>query len=119
MSTQDWVTLATYSWISEAEVVRGALESAGIEAFIPEAYTSTINPIMTGVQVRVQVREFALEEARSLLTTSQVEDPCTKCGKNNFKLIPIGFRGWLQFILCSLLMIPMKRNARKICVNCV
>ena len=120
MSNQDWATVATYNWISEAEVVKGALESAGIDAFIPEEHTSTINPIITGVQVRVQVRESTLEEARALLNAkiSQPKEICPKCGTDRVKLVPIGFKGWVQFMFCSLLMIPMRRNSQKICANC-
>jgi Putative prokaryotic signal transducing protein len=123
--SEDWVTVAQCSWLPEAMVLKSMLENSGIEAFIPEQFISTINPGVTGVQVRVQVRESFVEEAKRLIEDSR--DPalaehakkCPDCGSTEVKISPIGVRGWLSFIACALVMVPMSAGrSRKVCGGC-
>jgi len=60
-----WVTLTTIPSREELGVVRGMLESAGIECFCPEQVMSSYYGI--GMQARVQVRSSQLVDAQALL----------------------------------------------------
>jgi hypothetical protein len=117
--------------------LKTALESSGIEAFIPEEHISTINPGVTGVQVRVQVRSSQAEDARALVLdtessskgssknpgqssnlTDETSAKCKVCGNTGVRTSPVGIKGYFLFILCALIMIPMKSNQTKVCAHC-
>jgi hypothetical protein len=118
---ENWVTIASLNWLPEAEVLKTFLQSQGIEAFIPEEHISTINPIMTGVQVRVQVRTSSVEEAKVLLQKFQPDlrkPKCPSCGGEDIRVKPIGVKGWAQFLVCALMAVPMKGSSKKVCGSC-
>ena len=60
------VVLAEYNTISEAEISKSMLDSAGIWSPIRNEYMSTIYPIGT-MPAQLVVRESDLESARALL----------------------------------------------------
>jgi hypothetical protein len=120
--------------LAEAQILKTALESSGIEAFIPEEHISTINPGVTGVQVRVQVRSSQVEDARVLVLDSnkgsskrssrssnladETSVKCKVCGNEGVRTSPLGIKGYLLFILCALIMVPMKSHQSKVCAHC-
>jgi hypothetical protein len=118
---ENWVTIASYTWPPEAQILKGYLESAGIEAFIPEQHTSAINPMATAMQIRVQVRESEVESARALLLElhpTQKKSACPKCKSEEVVTTPLGIKGWVQFVLCALAVVPMRRAHRQVCGSC-
>lgn len=134
---EDWVTIADFNWLAEAQILKTALESSGIKAFIPEEHISTINPGVTGVQVRVQVRSSQVEDAQALVrdterstknaaknlnsssnSTDGSSTKCQTCGNSDVRVSPIGIQGWFSFILCALIMVPMKSHQKKVCAHC-
>jgi hypothetical protein len=135
-NVEDWVTIADFNWLAEAQILKTALESSGIEAFIPEEHISTINPGVTGVQVRVQVRSSQVEDATALVEETQKaaassqekygqeksspgkSSKCQTCGNTGVKVSPVGIKGFLLFILCALVMVPMKSHQKKVCAHC-
>ena len=60
------VVLAEYNTITEAEISKSMLDSAGIWSTIRNEYMSTISPIGT-MPAQLVVRESDLESARALL----------------------------------------------------
>ena len=60
------VVLAEYNTITEAEISKSMLDSAGIWSTIRNEYMSTIYPIGT-MPAQLVVRESDLESARALL----------------------------------------------------
>lgn len=60
------VVLAEYNTITEAEISKSMLDSAGIWSTIHNEYMSTIYPIGT-MPAQLVVRESDLESARALL----------------------------------------------------
>jgi hypothetical protein len=127
---EDWVTIADFNWLAEAQILKTALESSGIEVFIPEEHISTINPGVTGVQVRVQVRESQAEDARAFVDDTQKDvsssskkaggqsEKCSVCGNSGVRVSPVGIKGYFLFILCALIMVPMKSHQKKVCAHC-
>jgi len=113
----------------EAQVLKTALESSGIEAFIPEEHIGTINPGVSGVHVRVQVRESQVDDAKALVldtqnssrSTEKLENEtakCKVCGNTGVRTSPVGVKGYFLFVLCALIMIPMKSHQSKVCAHC-
>lgn len=66
-------TLATFSDLAQAQIVKAALEDAGIAAFIPDELTAQNAPpfVWAGGGFRLQVAEADAEEARALLAALQ------------------------------------------------
>lgn len=66
MKDETMVVLAEYNSITEAEIAKSMLDSAGIWSMIRNEYMSTIYPIGT-MPAQLVVRESDLESARALL----------------------------------------------------
>lgn len=122
-----WRTVETFSWLSEALVLKGMLESAGLEANIPEQHTATIHPIATAMQVRVQVRASKFEEAVRLMNNQEEEQEdepaeeastCPRCGGTSFQTTELRNRNLMTAILGFLFMIPMRPRHAQVCTNC-
>ena len=73
------VTLTSYLTVHDAEVARGVLEAAGIDAVIAEENTSSIAPHLTRPGARLQVLEEQAAEAARILSepsaTTSSDDP--------------------------------------------
>ncbi|UCG38014.1 MAG: DUF2007 domain-containing protein [bacterium] len=68
------VTLSTHATVLEAELVRGRLLSAGIEAHIHAPHANALYPGVLG-EVRLQVSREDLDMARRILAGALDEDP--------------------------------------------
>ncbi len=66
MQDDSLVVLAEYNTVTEAEIAKSMLDSAGIWSTIRNEYMSTIYPIGT-MPAQVVVRADELEKARTLL----------------------------------------------------
>jgi hypothetical protein len=118
---ENWITLATFNWLPEAEILKGLLESEGIETFIPEHHLSTIDPMAIGRVIRVQVRAPDFENANGIYREFQPESTeaqCPSCGSADLVETPLGVRGWVEYILSALKMSPMTRHRKKFCRDC-
>lgn len=62
-------TLATFNDLAQAQIVKAALEDAGIAAFIPDELTAQSAPpfVWAGGGFRLQVPETGADDARALL----------------------------------------------------
>jgi hypothetical protein len=67
-----WVEVRNCIWLQEALVIRSLLDSAGIEAMIPDEYTLGVHPFYALALggVRVLVRASDLSRAVGLLDAS-------------------------------------------------
>lgn len=64
METNDsWVVVRSCSWLHEAQFLKSVLESAGIEAMIPDEYTLGVQPLygpaLGGVRVLVKAGDVS------------------------------------------------------------
>ena len=66
MKDETMVVFAEYNSITEAEIAKSMLDSAGIWSMIRNEYMSTIYPIGT-MPAQVVVREEDYEKARAML----------------------------------------------------
>ncbi|UCF88144.1 MAG: DUF2007 domain-containing protein [bacterium] len=69
--SDDFVTVSTHTTLVEAELVKGVLEAAGIEAFIHAPHANALYPGVLG-EVMLQVKEEDLERARDALEEGEV-----------------------------------------------
>ena len=67
------VTIRTCRDLAEAEIVKSALDAAGIEAFIPDENAASLYPsqVLDTDGVRVQVAADDAERAREVLDQAQ------------------------------------------------
>ena len=61
----EWVVAATRIWLHEALFLKSVLESAGIEAMIPNEYTLGVQPLYSNLLGGAQVLVRAEDKARA------------------------------------------------------
>jgi hypothetical protein len=61
----DWVVAATSTWLHEALFLKSVLESAGIEAVIPNEYTLGVQPLYSNLLGGAQVLVRAADKPRA------------------------------------------------------
>jgi hypothetical protein len=67
----DLVTVSTHTTMVEAELAKGVLEAAGIEAFIHAPHANALYPGVLG-EVMLQVKASDLEKAEEALEEGEV-----------------------------------------------
>lgn len=116
------VTLTTFSFISEALVLRSRLEYEGIPCFIPEEHTASIIPYSTAMKIRILVDRKDLEQASLILKDTQAgagneggitETPskCPNCGSEKTRHAASTFSNFFRAIIGLITMVPMRRKA--------
>lgn len=67
-----WVEVRSCHWLHEAQLLKSVLESAAIDALIPDEHTLGIQPLYGPALggVRILVRADDLQRARELLDTA-------------------------------------------------
>jgi hypothetical protein len=68
-----WVEVRNCNWLHEAQLIKSVLESAGIEAMIPDEHTLGVQPLYGAAfgGVRVMVRAGDLSRAIECLSEEQ------------------------------------------------
>ena len=61
----EWVVAATPTWLHEALFLKSVLESAGIEAMIPNEFTLGVQPLYSNLLGGAQVLVRAEDKARA------------------------------------------------------
>lgn len=88
----DMVLLTRLDSLDEAFMARAMLDSAGIDAFIPDEYTLQNSWVWTNALqgVRLMVPEDCVEDAREILKISKESEsvylkdtPCPSCGSEH------------------------------------
>ena len=69
MKTNNFVTVLTFTYQYEVAVIRGRLESEGIECFVQDEFTVQTNPLFSNAVggIKLQVRESDLERTVEIL----------------------------------------------------
>lgn len=85
--------IAEFQFTSEAHILKGKLEAAGVEVFMRDSHTIDADPLMSqalgGVKLFVHTTE--MEKAREILTDIHLfpvtdEAECAKCSKDKLEL---------------------------------
>lgn len=110
-----WRTIATYSFLAEAMGLRTRLESEGIRTFIPEEFTSSINPLATALQIRLQVGSEDFERSLTILgsDSNSEQSTCPDCGGDLKEQAGTQrAQNWLRAALGLLFALPMRAKNR-------
>ncbi len=69
MTSEDLVTVATFSDVAQAELARERLQLEGVQAFVLDDATGGVMPFMTNALggIRVQVKPEDADKAREIL----------------------------------------------------
>lgn len=91
-----FITVATFQYSSEAQIIKGRLESDGIEVFLADNYTIDTDPLVSNAigGVKLKVHHSDEVEARAILesiATTSLDDEgvpmrCPKCERENVQL---------------------------------
>ena len=60
-----FVTIATYQYSSEAQIIKGRLEADGVEVFLTDNYTIDTDPLVSNAIGGVKLKVYATDEARA------------------------------------------------------
>ena len=123
----NFVTVATFDNYIEANIILGKLHNEGIEAFLRDEYTVTIDPILTNAigGIKLTVMEQDAEEARGLLAAFAAEkkalQECPYCHSQNVEYIsnPAKSGNWFGAILSFFIAsyaVSIKKSYH--CFNC-
>lgn len=121
------VTIASFDNYIEANIVLGKLQNEGIQAFLRDEYTVTIDPFLTNALggIKLTVMERDADEARKMLALFVAEKrawlECPSCHSHNVEYIsnPAKSGNWLAAILSfsiSSYAVSVKKNYH--CFNC-
>lgn len=106
----EFVILETFNSYIDANLTLGRLESEGIDCWLKDEYTATIDPILTnaigGIKLMVAKEDFekATEILNAIKEARRKSFSCPYCGSHNIEYItsqkPIN---WLSSVLTWLL----------------
>lgn len=90
-------TLKIFSSIQESQIVKGRLESEGIEVFLFDANIATVNPLyinaVGGIKMKVRPNDF--ERACAFIVDSEMV-VCENCGSTNTMLVEPKNKGFFH-----------------------
>jgi hypothetical protein len=69
MNTDNYITVLTFSYPNEIAIIRGRLESEGIECFVQDELTVQVNPFYSNAigGIKLQVKESDLKQTVEIL----------------------------------------------------
>ncbi|CAN5298047.1 hypothetical protein BH09BAC2_BH09BAC2_04260 [soil metagenome] len=91
----DTVILRTFDNFFKANILLTRLRDAGIECYLKDEYTVTIDPLLSNAigGIKLIVPKHKLQEAEDMLQVFQIESEriirCPKCGNNDFVTVPV------------------------------
>lgn len=102
----DFIVLNAYSNYIEAHIAKGVLEEEGIQCWLKDENTVTIDPILTnavgGIKIMVAATEAqkAWDVLARLKNEQKLALTCPHCGSNNIELVssPRKAINWLSAI---------------------
>jgi hypothetical protein len=120
-SETNWQTIKTFANVIEAEIAKSLLDSEGIESFVRDAHTVSINMLYSNALggIRLDVKATDAERAIELLNqTFAVEAPvCEKCGSKNVSRVSASRRIAFFSFFAFGIPLPFSRK-RLVCKDC-
>ena len=102
----DIVVIKTFDEYVSAHIAMGRLKEDGIESWLKDEYTITVDPILTnalgGIKLMVvrEDAERAIEILRRVVNEARATHPCPVCGSKNIELVtsPRKASNWISMI---------------------
>jgi predicted RNA-binding Zn-ribbon protein involved in translation (DUF1610 family) len=123
----DFVVINSYGNYVDAHIAKGVLEEEGINCWLKDENTLTIDPILTNAVggIKLMVAETQAQRAADILRTLDAKSkslhPCPNCGSVNVELIttPRKASNWLS-ALWGFLTFSVAMPVEKVyhCFNC-
>ena len=125
------ITLARFQYSAEAQIVKGRIESEGIEAFLTDQYTIDTDPLVShaigGVKLKVwkkdkkqaeeilqNIAEFSLDDEGNAM-----ECPNCKSEKVRYYTSITDLQSFFSFIICLFVaVLPIHVSYKYRCENC-
>jgi hypothetical protein len=123
----DFIHVDTYSNYIEANIISGRLESEGINCWLKDENTVTIDPLLTNAigGIKLMVASSQVERAMELLREfkheKQSSHPCPKCSSINVEFVttPRKASNWFGVLFGALLTSFALSNSKVYhCFNC-
>lgn len=89
----DFIAINSYNNYVDAHIARGVLEEEGINCWLKDEHTVTIDPILTNAVggIKIMVYKDQAERAWDILSNLKKEQQlavtCPQCGSNNIELV--------------------------------
>ncbi|WP_179316601.1 putative signal transducing protein [Winogradskyella undariae] len=126
-----FVTIARFQYSSEAEIMKGRLESDGIQVFLKDNITIDTDPLVSNAIGGIKLKVLAKDEetAREILQSIQqysVDNEgepitCPNCGKNRIELYSTitNFKSLVSFLIGFLTgTLPFSTRYQYKCEDC-
>ena len=126
-----FVTVAKYTYSSEALIIKGKLESEGIEVFMADSLTIDIDPLVSNALGGVRLKVLAQDEERAREILNTIKDysvnekgaanHCPNCDstKIHFFTHVTGFKSLMAFLVGFLFgMLPFYTRYDYTCEDC-
>ncbi len=102
----EFVVLNSYSNYIDAHIIRGVLEEEGINCWLKDEHTVTIDPILTNAVggIKIMVYKGQAERALDIITNLKKEQKllisCPNCNSHNVELVstPRKASNWISAI---------------------
>ena len=129
----NWVTVATFTYATEAHLLRMRLETEGLHPQLKDEHTVTQDPLLSHALggIKVQVPDAEEAQARAIVAavaelphTAEDDTPlsCPQCGSHQLQPGYVklrGVAGFLQIVVMFLLMIfPFYQPRAYRCTSC-
>lgn len=126
-----FITIATFQYSSEAQIIKGRLESEGVEVFLADNYTIDTDPLVSnaigGVKLKVLTQQAL--KAQYILNSIQkkaIDDDgniikCPNCKSESVALFSTikSIKSFFSFILGLLFsVLPLHTKHKYKCENC-
>ena len=106
-----FITIATFQYSSEAQIIKGRLEADGIEVFMADNYTIDTDPLVSNAIGGVKLKVYAEDEAKAKEILKQISEyslddegtplECPNCQstKIHYMTNVTGFKSLFSFLI--------------------
>ncbi|WP_299366000.1 DUF2007 domain-containing protein [Winogradskyella sp.] len=128
---ETFVTIARFQYSSEAQIIKGRLESDGIEVFLRDNITIDTDPLVSNAigGIKLKVRAEDEKEAKKILKSIKayaVDDngnpiTCPNCKRHEVEMYSSidSLKAFLSFLIGVLtLTLPFHTRYKYVCENC-
>src|SRR3954471_23737951 len=103
------IPIRSYNNYFDAALAQGVLESAGIDCFLQDVHSVTINPALTNAMggIKLNVRREDYEEAEQLLSPGENKVSqlvCPACGSSDTQLaVHLPSKTWISLLISAVM----------------